>query len=281
MIVLPVLSLQKSLPVLKDLWICADDFAQNDAISLGILKLADSMRLNAISAMANSAFWPQHAKELRTLNPNIKIGLHFNLTYGYYLTNGKKLPQLSRLVFLLFTQQIKQEDLFSELVAQWESFTALLGREPDFIDGHQHVHQLYNVRPQLLRLCKEKNYQGFCRTTTNGLKDYLVWQSGFPKPVAMQLLGWLKLRKELSKNNINTNTSFLGFYPYRSAANYRDYFRSFLAKSKPGGLIMCHPGLDSQDSTDPIHLSRAHEYAYFASKEYLQDIQEYLDNEKK
>lgn len=265
---------------IKNLWICADDFSQNAPISEGILNLASKQRINAISCMVNRPLWPEVATCLKNKTDFLKIGLHFNLSYGTAISEewkehyGAKLPALQTLLFLLFMRRIKTEIILSELLTQWDTFVENVGYVPDFLDGHQHVHQFPNVRQAFIALCLKKNFTGFCRTTTNGIKDFFS-SDCFPKPLAMQLLGGRSLQKDLNKYDLKTNSSFFGFYSFNKAINYRTYFRSFLAASRKDGIIMCHPGLPSQDKTDPQYMIRRFEYDYFLSNEYINDLQEF------
>lgn len=260
--------------------ICADDFAQNAPISEGILELALARRLNAISCMVNEAYWKQAALSLETVPSEVAVGLHFNFTSGKALsrawkeTYGTYFPSLSQLFGLVYSHRLDKSTVVSELLAQWDYFVSQVGREPDFIDGHQHVHQFGIIRKSLFEVLKLKDFLGFCRTSTNGLND-LYSLNGFPKPMVMLLLGGWALKKNIKQQQIQTNTSFAGFYPFKKSSVYRYYFRKFLAQSKPGGLIMCHPGGPSKDKTDPLYKSRLNEFNYLMSELYWKDLEEY------
>lgn len=57
---------------MSDLCICADDFAQNESISEGILNLASKKRINATSCMVNSLFWQEMAFDLKNIPDTLK-----------------------------------------------------------------------------------------------------------------------------------------------------------------------------------------------------------------
>lgn len=262
---------------LSKLYICADDYAQSPAISEGILRLAREGRINAISCLSNSPDWPQHAKPLQTLS-DVHCGLHFNLTWGEPLSTawrqqyGTVFFALSELISLVYTGKIHLDVLKAELRAQWLRFEDHRGKAPDFIDGHQHVHQLPIVSQALLAIYEEKQATGFVRCTSNGYRDLFTWQA-FPKAQALFLLGGAGFRKRGA--SIPMNTTFAGFYPFNHSKRYRDYFRGFLAQSRTQGLIMCHPGLKTKDEQDPLCSSRPDEYDYLMSESYLQDLREF------
>lgn len=68
---------------LKRLILCADDFAVNEAASLGIATLAGASRISATSAMVLSPRWPKDAALLRDLRGRIDVGLHLDWTSAF------------------------------------------------------------------------------------------------------------------------------------------------------------------------------------------------------
>ncbi|MFO1265796.1 MAG: ChbG/HpnK family deacetylase [Rubrivivax sp.] len=50
----------------------------------------------------------------------------------------------------------ERELLRREITAQLDAFESALGRPPDFVDGHRHVHQLGGVREVLLEVLGER-----------------------------------------------------------------------------------------------------------------------------
>ena len=70
----------------KQLILCADDFAQNEDISEGILSLMRTKRINATSCVVNSPCWPEQSEALHAFKSSHFIGLHLNLTMGQPLS---------------------------------------------------------------------------------------------------------------------------------------------------------------------------------------------------
>jgi len=63
----------------KGITLCADDYALSAPVSAGILELARSGRLHAVSCMTDSPRWAEDGALLRDL-PGVEIGLHLNFT---------------------------------------------------------------------------------------------------------------------------------------------------------------------------------------------------------
>lgn len=262
----------------KEIILCADDYSQNTDICDGILSLLNKKRLNATSCLVNLPSWHETHNGLNEFKKEVYIGLHFNLTFGNPLSRiwkkqyGNSFNGLSPLLRRCYSTGYQRDAIYAEINAQVDAFTSTMGISPDFIDGHQHVHQLPAIRDVLIDLHVKEKWTGFLRNTSNGINDYLSL-TGFPKQQLISLLGGSAFRHCLTQKSITTNTSFAGIYNFKNAVNYRNYFKQFLKFSKPGGLIMCHPGLRSTDTHDPLYQSRYHEFEYLMSDEFLKDLQ--------
>lgn len=276
----------------KQIIICADDFAQNSEISEGIILLARNKRISAVSCMVNSACWDEMSQELNDFSFNGYIGLHLNLTFGQPLSSawrkfeGETFYPLSVLLKKLYLGHIKSSTIEAEIQAQLDVFSNGMHIYPDFIDGHQHVHQykivreaLFDVHNKVMGHINSSEEDEFCyidsffRNTSNGYKD-LFRLLGFPKRQILNFLGGIKLKKMLILNQTPTNSSFSGIYNFKYAHNYRKYFKKFLSESENGGIIMCHPGNYSNDSNDPLHQYRHYELDYLNSDLFLTDIED-------
>ena len=263
---------------IKQLILCADDFGQNGYICDGILQLATLERLNSISCLVNMPMWYERSSELLKLPSSCQIGLHLNFTLGQALSAGwrKKVGDefrgLPYLIRQSYFRRLTYKILMSEIESQLNVFIDTLGRYPDFIDGHQHVHQLPMVRQALLQIYQQEKLACYLRHTYNGVRDLFV-RVNPTKVQAISLLGGRAFSSLLNKNSIQTHTSFAGVYAFTKSHNSRKYFNYFLDKSQSLGLIMCHPGLRSNDHSDPLYKSREHEFNYFMSDDFLQDLQ--------
>ena len=261
----------------KDIILCADDYAQNPDICEGILLLAEKKRINAISCLVNSPIWLKTHQELGRIKPTTSIGLHFNVTFGKPLSTlwqkqyGQTFYGLTHIFRKCYLRQLENTVVEAEIRAQLDAFTTAMGFFPDFIDGHQHVHQLPIIRDAWLKIYIEHQLTSFFRNTSNGWIDFLS-TTGFPKRQMMSLLGGITFKNRLMNASIPTNTSFSGIYNFIKGAAYSDYFKAFLSVTHHGGLIMCHPGVKSNDVDDPLHLYRCHELNYFMSDQLMTDL---------
>ncbi|KTC85414.1 MULTISPECIES: ChbG/HpnK family deacetylase [Legionella] len=263
--------------MIRELILCADDYAQNETISEGILLLAQKKRINAISCLVNLPDWKNTHHELKQVNKDTYLGLHLNLSLGQALSTKwrKKYSPHFNSHSLTIKQSylgfLNKECVEAEICAQLDAFSNSTGRLPDFIDGHQHIHQLPIIRDALISIYKQKKLTAFCRNTSSHWRDFLLC-ANFPKAQAISLLGGFSFKKLLRQQLISANSSFAGIYNFARAKNYRYYFKKFLYQSDNGGLIMCHPGLHSNDHRDALHPYRHYELNYLMSSEFLSDL---------
>ncbi len=279
----------------KRIIICADDFAQNEAISEGILSVARMKRINAISCLTNMPGWSDMSTALSVLKETHFIGLHINLTFGQPLSakwrkhEGEYFSGLSNVAKKSYLRKLEKDVVMAEIQAQIDVFTHNMHVYPDFIDGHQHIQQFPVIRQAVLDIHKKQmghltketdsddlvadEHHSFFRHTYNSWPDFFSF-TGFPKCQLLAILGGRRFKHMLIREQMPTNTTFAGVYHFRHAANYRSYFQHFLKKTQDGGLIMCHPGQQSNDLFDPLRGYRHHELNYLMSDLFLTDIED-------
>lgn len=257
---------------MKELWLCADDYAQNADISAGIRDLYTQQHINAISCMTNMPLWSKEGQELVTLHDQGYLGLHLNFTEGYALSEAwrSRYGQKFHPLWWMIVHRLDCNIVLEECIAQLEAFHQIIGRMPDFIDGHQHVHQFPCIADMLLPLLVKERFQGIVRVSAHERR----WAFSL-KSMVIAILGGRRLRRLLKEQGIACNTSFAGIYSFGNAPDYRDYFKSFLTHSVDQGLIMCHPGRVSTDHADPLHAFRHHELVYLQSDVLLTDLQQH------
>jgi chitin disaccharide deacetylase len=263
----------------KKLILCADDYGQNTQISEGILELAQMGRLSAVSCMVNGGDWPYEIEALKKCS--VDIGLHLNFTHGQALTfacqkiMGPCFPGLFPLLaYELGFKKIDKSILFQEIKAQILKFKQDCGFFPDFIDGHQHVHQFSFIAPVLLEVVQSLDFKPWFRTTyTASHLSYLSatrWKS-----FSLYLLGGASFAKLLSSKGFRTHISFAGDYRFRPHIDYSKIFHNFLRQLPQGGLIMCHPGHLSNDASDKIANIRPKEFEYLKSPQFSEALQDH------
>jgi hypothetical protein len=262
---------------MKSIILCADDYGQNTSISQAIITLFEKNRLSATSCMTNSYYWPTHAKWLLPFQDQADIGLHFNLTEGKPLTDemGSEFDSHTDLLMKAYLRQLNKAAIEAEFNAQIDQFMSAFGREPDFIDGHQHIHQLPVIRDIVVDIFNQrlKKTNAYVRSVYNPNLVKQFKTSGFIKKVIIQMTGASGLRKLLSQNNIHFNTSFSGIYDFSQARDYFRYFPQFLDEIGNKGVIMCHPGLKESSQDDVIAKSRQYEFDYLLTDKFLEECE--------
>jgi chitin disaccharide deacetylase len=267
------LDLVDDAPIPKPLILCADDFGLARHISVGIAGLAHAERINAVSCITNAPQWPDDAHRLHGLPSSVALGLHLNLTDGTPLSprlrrKWPRLPSLSKLILLSHLRELPRSELRAELRAQYTAFVDATGRQPDFMDGHQHVHHLPVIREMLLTFIEHLPDAPAVRNTGRilgagyGFKRWMIEHTG-----------GRALAAELKRRGLRHNPFLMGVYDFKHTV-YRRLMRAWLKLVPPeGALIICHPGEASlHEHSDPIAPARERELAYLESTAFEKDL---------
>lgn len=254
----------------KNIVLCADDFGLNPGISKGILKLAQLGRLSAVSCMVNSAYFVPYAQELRALQGKVQIGLHFNVTEGSFLSEPQR-PcfTLNELLIKTHAHLVSLSFIQKEFASQLDQFVQVMQQLPDFIDGHQHVHQFPGIRQVILNLYQERLAEK--TVLVRATYPAISCPSYQLKAKILALTGGKALKKQLKDRDIPHNAYFSGIYDFSRSTDYRTLFRKWLELAEENTLIMCHPG-EGLYPEDVISHARNIELNYFLSPEFLEDL---------
>jgi predicted glycoside hydrolase/deacetylase ChbG (UPF0249 family) len=270
---------------MKSIILCADDYGQTPAISQAIIQLLQQKRLSATSCLTTSSWWRQHAQWLKVDTIHADIGLHFNLTEGkplspeasaYFGGVFESLPSMLKRAYL---KKVSLNVILAEVNAQIDEFEAGMGHLPDYLDGHQHVHQLPIIRDAVLAVYNQRLRSrpgSYIRCVTDPKAWLRVGSDAYLKRIIIQLCGASALKSHLLQQNIRHNASFAGIYDFKRSKSYATLFAKFLEQVTDDGLIMCHPGLDDSDlENDAIFYSRRDEYQYLLSADFLDACQKH------
>jgi predicted glycoside hydrolase/deacetylase ChbG (UPF0249 family) len=250
--------------------LCADDYAMTEGISRGIEELAGAGRISATSAMVTTRHWPQHAARVGGLRRNIAVGLHLNFTLGQplgpvpSLTGGGALPGLSAVIRSGLAGRLDPREIEAETCRQFERFRGLAGCDPDFVDGHQHVHALPGVRTGVLRglgaACPDRRI--WLRDPGDHPQAIIARGAAVAKSLALAALTF-GFGREARLFGFATNRGFSGVSAFDRAGSYDREMRRFLSYPGPAHLIMCHPGYvdDELRGLDPVVERREDERA--------------------
>lgn len=263
---------------MKRIILCADDYGQNPAISQAIINLIEKNRLSATSCMVNTLDWLGQANALEPFQSKVDIGLHFNLTEGQPISNTfgvSQFPSLSVLLAQAFLRKLSQKSVEDEFNAQLDRFSEGMHQLPHFIDGHQHIHQFPIIRDAILSVYEKrlKNKGVYIRVVDDPQAFFRFKEDAYLKRLIIQFTGAKALKKRLIQRQIPHNASFSGIYSFAPGSQYSAIFPHFLTQITDNGLIMCHPGMQSQEVMDPIYQSREVEYQYFSSEQFAKDCQ--------
>jgi chitin disaccharide deacetylase len=271
-------------PAPRQIWLCADDYGMAPGINNAIRELILRGRLNATSVMTAaphlSADEVDALQMLNTGETRAALGLHVTLTAPFKplsdgcapLRDGAFLP-INEMMRLAMTRRLEVEPLVIEIAAQLQAFLAAFGHLPDFVDGHQHVHLLPQVRNAFLKVVSEIAPTAWVRQCGRAGAGRRLHDR---KSLVLDVLS-LGFKSQAARHGLATNPAFAGAYAFTDQARFARIFPRFLKGLPDGGLIMCHPGfVDAElERLDSLTRLREHEFAFFSSDAFPRVLAEY------
>lgn len=256
---------------MKNITLCADDFALHPAVDAAVLELAALGRLSATSCMTTAPGWRTAARALPAVRDQLDLGLHFNLTEGHGVAPD---TPITRILSQAYTARLSATALRDAWRRQLDAFEDALGMPPVYVDGHQHVHQLPGVRTALLaELQTRYGDRGMAlpwvRSTAPAGR---LWRD--PKASIIALLGGWSSTRRLQRLGVPHNHGFGGVYGFDAPTPeaYGSHMAQWLAQLQSGSLMMCHPATAPVEG-DAIGAQRAVEYAYLRSDAFGEALQ--------
>jgi predicted glycoside hydrolase/deacetylase ChbG (UPF0249 family) len=248
----------------RQIILCADDYALNPQVTRGILLLAQQQRLSATSAMVEAPSWKQAARELPR-NCSFGVGLHLNLTQAFSgQADAGLIGTLPAWILRAYSRSVPRQRLRQAIERQLDLFEEAMGKAPDYIDGHQHVHQFPVVRDALLdALCARyaESQRPWIRRTRP--------PSGQPAPFKDRVIAWLgdaALGSQMCRRGFSGNPALIGVYGFDGDEQaYRERLQGWVTQAPAGSVLMCHPAQGAPDPSDPIGDARQREFAVLAS----------------
>lgn len=276
----PPLPLDLGVPsTARGIVLCADDYALAPGVSAAILALIDAGRLSATGAMTLSRFWPQHAEDLAERGGRADIGVHLTLTDQVplgpmpLLAPEGRLPGLGRLIGLSLTGRLQtpaaQAEIAAELDRQVEAFAVRTGRAPDFLDGHQHAHQLRGIRHLVVEIAERRLAPGGYLRVCCDPPGRILRRPAPLRALVIDALG-RGFRRLVRRRGVPANDSFRGVRNFRPDEPLPDLFRRGLLGPGERPLMMCHPGHVDADlaKVDPVTGPRQGEYDFLAGQDF-------------
>ena len=252
--------------------LCADDYAMTPGVSRGILEALEAGALSATSAMTTSPTWPEAAPALRPHVGRADVGLHLNLTSGAPLgpmpgfAPGGRLPTIGAILRMAHAGTLPLDEVAEEIGRQMDRFAAVLGRPPDHVDGHQHVHVIGPLREVFCAALATRGWRPWLRDCGDRPDRILRRRTTLMKAFGLSLVarGW---RAQAADRGFSTNEGFAGFSTFDPSRDYGALFARYLKAPGRRHLIMCHPGYvdDALRRLDPVVETRERELSFLTS----------------
>ncbi|HEY9108260.1 MAG TPA: ChbG/HpnK family deacetylase [Roseateles sp.] len=221
--------------------------------------LAARGRVHAVACQVGGPAWEAGAAELRQLR-GVDLGLHLDLT-AFPLTLPPQ--KLGAVLMACFLGWFDSSALRREVAAQLQRFEDAIGRPADFVDGHQHIHQLPRVRHALMAELQRRRMHPWLRNTRRppgiaGVKPWLIEQ-----------LGEGALAKMARQAGLGQNRALLGVYDFAdSASRFAALLAGWLAVACGGDLLMCHPSCAIEVPQDVILDARLAEFRVLGGPDF-------------
>jgi chitin disaccharide deacetylase len=200
------------------------------------------------------------------------VGLHLDLTERP-LNPATRQP-VRRLIAQAYLRRLDQTALQAEVATQLDAFEEAMGCAPAYVDGHQHVHQLPEVRTVLLRELARRYPAGALWLRATRVPQnaaHLDARARFKSHV-IAFLGARALSAMAQRQGLQQNAGLLGVYGFDGdAAQYRARLAAWLQAARHGDLLMCHAGKMAPQEQDPLAAVRQAELEVLAS-EGLEDV---------
>lgn len=244
------------------LCVCADDCGLDAGVNAAIMRLVEMQRVHATGVLVGAPAWRAAATWLRQQQAGaLDVGLHLDFT-EYPLAAGMR-HNLSALIRRCWLGALDAANVRAEIRAQLDAFEDRLGRAPDFVDGHQHVHQFPVIREALLAelLARYPGARPWLRATRCRLHPAMVaGVAGACKAQLIEVLGAARLAALARQHGFVQNAALLGVYGFSGGqARYVALLRGWLALARKGDVLMCHPGRAAASGTG-LALAREAEF---------------------
>ena len=145
--------------MIKKLIVNSDDFGITEGVTIGTIHAHLDGIVTSTTTMMNMPF-AKFALELAKQYPTLGVGIHFVLSAGKPLTNGKCFTDengnFKRLnTYNISEYEFDEEEVYLEWKTQMEKYIEYAGKKPTHIDSHHHVHLQSSLQKVAIRLAKE------------------------------------------------------------------------------------------------------------------------------
>jgi chitin disaccharide deacetylase len=248
--------------VVRGIILTADDYGIAPGVGRAIRDLLEKGRVSATSCMVVFPDFPAEGLMLRHYLDRADIGLHLTLTHD---------RSLGRIMTEAFGGRLEAKAVTAEVDRQLALFERVVGRPPDFIDGHQHVHLMPVVRDAVVGAAARLG--AYVRLTNEPLSCIRRTGVAVGKAALLSLLA-RALARDAGRRGLVCNRGFRGVRNFKEPEPFRALFQRMIANAPAGTIVMCHPGHmdEALKLRDGIVETREEEYLYLASKEFPADL---------
>ena len=247
---------------MKQVILCADDYALHPNVDAAIVTLIAQGRLTATSCMTLSPNWKDAARLLTSeIQSKADIGVHLDFTEFKSAQKDK----LSHLIIKSLSRRLPRSQLAAAINNQLSSFEDALGRAPDYIDGHQHVHQLPQIRDVLLEAVMQRYSANppWLRISRPPVQDGI-------KARIIGLLGASGMATQAERHGLRHSQKLLGVYGFdQDSQSYRNSCQKWFAQAQSGDAFMCHPSIAVWPQ-DLIGEARVMEFDFLSSADFTE-----------
>jgi len=241
------------------LCVCVDDFGLSRGIAEAVFRLAMQGVVQATSCMVGAPLWRSDGARLREWS-GLEAGLHLDFTAHPLDASARR--SLSALIAAGYAGLLDGALVRREVSAQLDAFEAVMGRAPDFIDGHQHVHQLPVIRNALIAEI-ESRYRAapkpWLRSTRRARCSAVGPMERF-KASFIEQIGARELSALAARAGLLQNRHLLGVYDFSGGPpRYEALLQTWIATAAPRDLLMCHPSAEAHPG-DALAAARRAEF---------------------
>ncbi len=195
----------------------ADDFGISRGVNSAVAEMFKKQKLHSASLIYGCGYFDE-ALEIAKKNPDLKIGLHFNLSSGKSafkhaqpsLLTDKNYNFRNGFLCLLFLSIFKKKQLATEVKNELAAQIAAITKAEiklNHIDSHHHVHFIPQIFQLVVKAAKNHQIQQIrvineslqATWLINHPKSFL-WNGGILKWLVLRFLGLLNGAKKLSQS---------------------------------------------------------------------------------
>lgn len=238
---------------MKRVGLCVDDFGLKPEINEAVIRLIDEGIITAVGCMSTGPAWLTGAQLLAgQRRDRVDVGVHLTLTEPGAANDADLVMPLSQVIARSVLRVLPQRRLCQTIHRQLSAFEEAFGSPPDFLDGHQHVHQLPQVRDALMQCLVERypTHRPWLRCTVGSPRSPTTL-----KQTIIACLGSTGLREKARARGYAMNRHLLGVYGFDAdAPTYARLLAGWLEACQDGDLLMLHPAIPPRriDAVDRV-----------------------------